>query len=440
MATIPAATPETPLRPANRKPWVRWSAVLLCVVGWLLSVYLLMLTGGAKAAPWMEIFCASDAGGGSAFDCNSVLRSRHAFVGGQANADGGAQQSVGIPWGAFGAAYFGFVGLWFLFVGPASRNRFGWQVLIAAVVLIGCVISLYLIGVMGVELRRWCSGCLMVHGVNGAILVLTLLAFPWRKPVAPQKPHPPTALALATLCAGFFFAQLHFFFTAAAMASSNFREVYRRYTEIVDDPAFARWHYERSPVRELPLRDGDVISGPPDAPHTVVVFVDFQCTACRLARDMLSELLERYPEQLRVVYRHFPLDRSCNASQPRSPHPAACRATRAVEAARVAGGAAGFKAMRDLCYARLSRLDAADFSAWAAELGLDAAAFRAALDASAVSERIQADITLGNELGVNGVPVLFLDGRRLEHWRNAKTWEALLGVANDKLTTQEAAP
>jgi len=347
-------------------------------------------------------------------------------------------ESAGTPWGVLGAAYFGFVGLWYLFVGPPSRSRSGWHVLIAAVVLIGCATSLYLTRVMGVELQRWCSGCLMVHGVNGLILVLTLLAFPWRKPAERQSPHPSTALALATLCAGFLLAQLHFFYTAAAMASSSFRETYRRYSAIVDDPAFARWQYERSPVHELLLRDEDVISGPLDAPHTVVLFADFQCTACRLARDVLAELLEPYPEQLRVVYRHFPLDQSCHASQSGSPHPAACRASRAVEAARLVGGAAGFKAMRDLCYARLPHLDAADFPAWAAELGLDAATFRAALDAPAVNERIQADIRLGDDLGLDGVPVLFLDGRRLEHWRNAKTWETLLGVASESPTTQPA--
>jgi protein-disulfide isomerase/uncharacterized membrane protein len=440
MAMPPAAMGETSLRPANRKLWVRWSAVFLCFVGWLLSVYLLMLTGGAKAAPWMEILCTSSAGEGGAFDCDSVLRSRYAFVGGQTAPDGGAGQSAGAPWGALGAAYFGFVGLWYLFVGPPSRSRSAWHVLIAVVVLIGCATSLYLVRVMGVELRRWCSGCLMVHGVNGVILLLTLLAFPWRKPATPQSPHPSTALALATLCAGFFFAQLHFFYTAGAMASSSFREAYRRYTAIVDDPAFARWDYQRSPVHELALRDGDVISGAPDAPHTIVVFADFQCTACRLACDTLSELLQRYPQQLRVVYRHFPLDKSCNAKQPGSPHPAACRASRAVEAARLVGGAVGFKAMRDLCYARLPRLDGADFTAWAAELELDTVAFREALNAPAVNQRIQADITLGDQLGVEAVPVLFLDGRRLEHWRNPQTWEALLAAESPGPTTQSASP
>ena len=68
------------------------------------------------------------------------------------------------------------------------------------------------------------------------------------------------------------------------------------------------------------------------------------------------------------------------------------------------------------------------FNDWAPELGLDVTAFSAAMSSPTVADRIQADIELGTQLGIDKMPALFLNGRRVEHWRNPKTWAALLGL------------
>ena len=67
--------------------------------------------------------------------------------------------------------------------------------------------------------------------------------------------------------------------------------------------------------------------------------------------------------------------------------------------------------MRDLLFERQQQLDEADFPAWAAELGLDRAAFTDAFNAPAAAERIQQDIELALSLDLKAMPVVYFDGR-----------------------------
>ncbi|MCY4170745.1 MAG: thioredoxin domain-containing protein [Bacteroidetes bacterium] len=54
--------------------------------------------------------------------------------------------------------------------------------------------------------------------------------------------------------------------------------------------------------------DGKPFKGHPDAPITIYEFSDFQCSFCARARPVIDELLVKYPETIRFVYLHFPLD------------------------------------------------------------------------------------------------------------------------------------
>jgi len=56
-----------------------------------------------------------------------------------------------------------------------------------------------------------------------------------------------------------------------------------------------------------PDPESDWIKGPEDAPITFIEYADFQCPYCSLASQNLQSLLEKYPDDVRIVYRHFPL-------------------------------------------------------------------------------------------------------------------------------------
>src|SRR5438093_1453862 len=99
------------------------------------------------------------------------------------------------------------------------------------------------------------------------------------------------------------------------------------------DPQFVDW-YTGLPVR--PLREltagEEHVKGPEDAAITIVEFSDFQCPHCAEAFPELRKLL-RSRSDVRLVFRHYPLDSSCNTSLPVPLHPNACLAAIAAECA-----------------------------------------------------------------------------------------------------------
>jgi predicted DsbA family dithiol-disulfide isomerase/uncharacterized membrane protein len=435
----PPAAPATPppaVHPRRRLLHfvVRWLAVVLGLAGAWVSFDLLLLSiGGQATQAWLQAQCGETDPAAGALDCQSVLRSSRAWLGGGRD----ARPGVGLPWAAVGFAYFLSVGLWYLFVGIPTHSRRAWHLVLLLVMVTGAFHSLSLIYVMGVELRRWCGGCLVTHAINGLLLLLTIIAWPRRADPPGTRPRPGLALAGATTTCGVLV------FVAVVLFSQVFTQGQGRlalegaYKAIVDDPEYVRWRYEREPVRTITLPPDTPWIGPADAPHTLVAFIDFQCPACRLGHQRLAALQARYADRLRIAYRYFPQDGACNERYRDQPgHRLACRAAQAAVAAEQLGGVDGAARYRDVLYERQRDIELDRFVDWAAELGLPRDAFAATLDADVAATRVAADVALGRELGLTAVPTFFLDGRRLEHWRNDRVWETLLGTP----TTAPAGP
>jgi protein-disulfide isomerase len=391
---------------------VRIAAILLAAAGWWLSFDLLRISADMRATnPWLDAQCGGPADV-RASDCLSVLRSR-------------ITGAFGLPWVALGLAYFGFIAVWNLFVGPAARGRRLWHVLPTVLTIGGAIVSALLMLVMAFTLRRWCAGCVAVHAINAVLLLVTLLAFFVAAPSGSG--HPRSALALATAFGGTCAALMQITFVQLAMVNAGLGATTKAYQRIVDDPAYIRWRYESAPVQEIDLRADDAILGDREAPNTVVAFIDFQCEHCRTAHRILQQVADERAGRVRVVFRHYPEDGACNSRwKSRGGHPFACRAARAVEAARIVGGPAAFMQMKDLCYARQHEVERDRFVDWARELGLDAQQFALVIESPAVAERISADIALGDQLNITGVPAIYLNGRRLEGWSKPDVWKSLL--------------
>ena len=149
-----------------------------------------------------------------------------------------------------------------------------------------------------------------------------------------------------------------------------------------------------------PVGARDHARGPKDAPVTLVMYGDYECPYCGAAHPVLEDLQERVGEQVRFVFRHFPLD---------SVHPHARRAAQAAEAAASQGH---FWEMHDLLYERQGELGEGDLTRHAAELGLDLRRFEADLANDHHAWRIEEDRLGGNRAGVRGTPAFFVNGIR----------------------------
>lgn len=149
-----------------------------------------------------------------------------------------------------------------------------------------------------------------------------------------------------------------------------------------------------------PVGTRDHARGPKEAPVTLVKYGDYECPYCGEAHPVLKELQERVGEQVRFVFRHFPLD---------SAHP---RARRAAQAAEAAASQGRFWEMHDLLYERQGELGEEDLMRYAAELGLDLGRFEEDLANDHHAWRIEEDRLGGGRAGVRGTPTLFVNGVR----------------------------
>lgn len=146
---------------------------------------------------------------------------------------------------------------------------------------------------------------------------------------------------------------------------------------------------------------GDAPSfGPADATVTVVEFSDFQCPYCSLAATALTELKPKYGDRVRFVFRQFPL----------SFHQQAHLAGQASLAANAQGK---FWEYHDKLFANQKALDRESLEKYAEEIGLDMAAFRKALDEGTYKDDVDAEMSLGSEVFVDGTPTMFVNGVRV---------------------------
>jgi protein-disulfide isomerase len=155
------------------------------------------------------------------------------------------------------------------------------------------------------------------------------------------------------------------------------------------------------PPRVAVESDGPSL-GPAEAAVTIVEFSDFQCPYCQRAIPVLKELRERYPNDVRVVYRHFPLD---------SIHP---RARPAAEASLCAHDQGKFWPYHDKLFENSRALADADLRRYAAELELDADRFERCIAERPHRGTVETDAAAANEAGVSGTPAFFVNGIFIE--------------------------
>ncbi len=148
--------------------------------------------------------------------------------------------------------------------------------------------------------------------------------------------------------------------------------------------------------------DADHVRGNPDAPVTLTVYADFQCPACQSEWETITRAWPRIRDDVRLVYRYFPLDT----------HRFSFQAARYAQAAANQGM---FWEMHDMLFATqqewtLVADPTALFDNYAEQLGLDLEQLRADIESSAVRAKIISDQQGGIRAGVRSTPALFING------------------------------
>jgi protein-disulfide isomerase len=153
--------------------------------------------------------------------------------------------------------------------------------------------------------------------------------------------------------------------------------------------------------------------GPDDAPVTIVVWSDFQCPYCARQAAVLAHLREKYGRDVRIVYRHLAMDFHRNAAL-------------AAEAGVAAAEQGKFWAFHDQVFADFGHLERADLERFAQAAGLDLARLRAALDDRRYHDAIVAEAAAAEAFGVDGTPMMFINGTPLGGAHDADTMDRLI--------------
>jgi protein-disulfide isomerase len=159
--------------------------------------------------------------------------------------------------------------------------------------------------------------------------------------------------------------------------------------------------------------------GPENGAITIVEFSDYQCPYCAKSEPLVASFLEAYPNDTRVVFKHFPLT---------SIHPQAMPAALAAAAAQKQGK---FWEMHQLLFANQRNLGAAELTENARKIGLDVARFEADMKSPEVSAAVQEDVKLAQSVGVRGTPTIFVNGKLLQT-RTLDGFKELAGPALQK--------
>jgi protein-disulfide isomerase len=161
-----------------------------------------------------------------------------------------------------------------------------------------------------------------------------------------------------------------------------------------------RERWDPSAMREIAV-DGSPIFGHENAKVTIVEFADFECPACGAMAPILEEVLAAHPNDVRFVFKEYPLSRHVHGEP----------SARAAVAAAAQGK---FWEMHHALFSHQAALEPHDVDLYARAVGLDMSRFAADESSPSTADRIARDRRLGDALGVDHTPTIYVDGRYFE--------------------------
>jgi protein-disulfide isomerase len=164
--------------------------------------------------------------------------------------------------------------------------------------------------------------------------------------------------------------------------------------------------------RPIALKKIDVSDAPmkgnPGARVTLIEFADYECPHCKHFQPVLRQILDEFPNDVKLYFKHYPLPQHDNARL-------------AAEAAVAAQKQGKFWQFQDKLWEHQDELGPAEIEKLAKEAGLDMTKFRKDLTSDAVKAKVAKDHDEGTAIGLQATPTLFIDGREYTDSRDAES-------------------
>lgn len=157
------------------------------------------------------------------------------------------------------------------------------------------------------------------------------------------------------------------------------------------------------------------VLGPADAKVTIVEFSDFACPFCEASFPVVRQLVNNYPDDVRLVYRHMPL---------KSIHPLAEDLAHASMCAKEQGK---FWVMHDRLFQNQESITSAEMIlSHAQAIGANVDEFEACQNSGRWDDEIQQDLVDAVQQGGRGTPTWIVNGQLIQGFLPLASWEQII--------------
>ncbi|NBU20127.1 hypothetical protein EBS43_01745 [bacterium] len=365
------------------------AALVGCILSIILTQHYFSLRNGSD-------HFRSSCNVGQAFNCDVIAASPY------------SELASGIPLSSVGAGWFLGILILSLLAHSSSWRRESTRALLVATGS-GLVVSLYYLSVMAFKLKTYCLFCLGVDAAALTTLITTLTLKP--EGLNPHRLEPKKWKTFALTLLGsltVMIVLLRGFDQSTSSADSG-------------EPAES---YLNSTPEQIHEDGTSATLGPKDAPITIVEFSDFQCPYCRIGALSLNSVLIRYPGKIRVIFRHFPLDQSCNSSVQHSAHPAACEAAKVAHCSHEQGA---FEATYEGLFEKQSQLQSGEVAnLLKSNSAISPSKLEQCMNSSSTALKISQDIQAGIQHKVEGTPTFFVNGYKIVGILPPQVWYKII--------------
>jgi hypothetical protein len=399
-----------------------------------------------------------------------------------------------IPTAELGMYYWTALLIWLLVIGIPTADRAWVQAIFFVFTCLGLGFCAFLAYIMffGKDLDAWCPLCALTHLCGLLMVILAVMMWPRGAlaavatgnpgPESPAtlnpkdsdslfapsprsgntsgKPSPATSRAAGSWPPTYLLGMVVFMIVIALFGERSYSVAKKQHLRIEQSKRYIDYYkvyfdeFQRNPIwhgyaawlNYPPVRidlEGDPMRGDENAEHTMVVFSDFQCPACRRFELLLEQALRPAFDQLggvKIYFKNWPICTDCNPYASNNLHPVACQAARAATAAMMLGGNDAFWRMHDLLFDKQDEWkESKDFAPYAREVGLDVEAFKGAMASDEAERRILNDIEDSKKVAgslnesfikkygkgwveVNSTPSVYLDGRVVTPSQQKEVW------------------
>jgi protein-disulfide isomerase/uncharacterized membrane protein len=368
---------------------------------YIAGLLLIIVSIAASFMLTLEHFGTSLPGCGPESDCARASRSFFGTIPG-----------LGWPTAFLGLAYFlGVLVAWIRCRGGVPVGL-RWLIRLGAVGSVVYMIAMLVGGYL-------CAYCVAVHLANFALLAVVEMS---RKTDAGTRP------ALASVAVPFIVASLVLWPVKAQHEARAEQQQEQDLQETIDEltansgngvdasgeSADGRDEVvsaDPEPVESAQPFTGRFRRGPERAAIRLVAFTDFQCPDCKRIESRIWRIFNER-DDMSVSVKHFPMSSTCNPRvRGANPHPNACWAARAAEAAGILGGNEAFWKMHDWLFEQGGVFRSKhDLAPIATEIGVDLDQLVATMQSAETERRIQKDIEEAYELGIYYTPMVFING------------------------------